>query len=155
VSTTVHATVVSIADKGVLIRGPSGSGKSDLALRLIDQPGFGLSQDLMRAHLVADDRVHLRVRDGNLLASAPPRLRGLIEIRGVGILRVEPVAETRVALVVDLVEAAGERLPETKYLYTELMGITVPCLRLKAFEASTPSRIRALLNQLPQVREKA
>lgn len=72
---TVHATTIAIDGAGVLLRGPSASGKSDLALRLIDDG----------ARLVADDRTVLALRDGIVEASAPPSIRGKIEVRGLGI----------------------------------------------------------------------
>ncbi len=75
----VHATAVAIEGEAVLLRGPSGSGKSDLALRLIDGG----------AQLVADDQTLLRRAGGRVLASAPPAIAGLLEVRGVGVVRVE------------------------------------------------------------------
>ncbi len=128
---TIHGTCVLLSDIGVLLRGESGRGKSDLALRLIDGG----------ARLVADDRVALRAGSGRLTASAPPALAGLLEVRGVGILPVPSVASADVGLVVDLVPRDGvERLPEAE---TEtLMGVTLPRLGLYAFDASTPAKIR-------------
>lgn len=128
---TIHGTCVLLSDIGVLLRGESGRGKSDLALRLIDGG----------ARLVSDDRVALRAGAGRLTASAPPMLAGLLEVRGVGILPVPSVASADVALVVDLVPRDGvERLPQAE---TEiLMGIALPRLGLHAFDASTPAKIR-------------
>src|SRR6185503_6471150 len=99
----VHATCVALDGKAVLLRGPSGSGKSDLALRLIDGG----------ARLVADDRVDLEREGSRILASAPPAIAGVIEARGLGLLRVGCVGRTPLSLVVDLVPAESvERLPE-------------------------------------------
>lgn len=96
-----HGTCVDWGGRGVLLLGPSGSGKSDLALRLIDAG----------AVLVADDQTELS-EDG--VASAPERLRGLLEVRGVGILRFPYVEKTKIALTVRLAPANEvERLPDT------------------------------------------
>src|SRR5437588_5560986 len=89
----MHGTAVAIDGRGVLLRGPSGSGKSDLALRLIDAG----------ARLVADDQTELR-RDGDaIIARAPPTIAGMIEVRGLGIVRIEALPAAPVALLVDLV----------------------------------------------------
>jgi len=130
----VHGTCVAIAGEAVLLRGKPGSGKSDLALRLIDAG----------ARLVADDQTELTRRGGAITAAAPAAIAGRIEIRGVGILACPSVATARLRLVVDLV-AAGEveRMPEAQTcLYLEQ---AVPLLRLAAFEASTPAKIRLAL----------
>ncbi len=98
----VHASAVAIAGRGVLIVGASGSGKSGLALRLM----------ALGATLVADDRVSLQRADGRLWASAPDRLRGLIEARGLGILRVPACDAALLALAVDLDRSPEARLPQ-------------------------------------------
>jgi serine kinase of HPr protein (carbohydrate metabolism regulator) len=130
----VHATSIDIDGAGVLLRGPSASGKSDLALRMIDTG----------ARLVADDRTNLAVRDGRIFASAPAPLAGRIEVRGIGILTIGAVQESPLALVVDLVAAADvERLPEPAK--ADILGIALPLLRLAPFEASTPAKVRAAI----------
>lgn len=127
----VHGTTVEIEGKAVLIRGPSGSGKSDLALRLIERG----------AVLVADDQTELSVNDGRLIASPPATIAGMIEARGVGILRLPHRAWAPLALVVDLVAAAQvERLPEAEA--AGFLGYDVPLLRLAPFEASTTAKVR-------------
>ena len=98
-STTVHASAVLVGARAVLIRGPSGSGKSRLALDLIDAARTG---SLLFARLVADDRVHLDNADGRLLVRPAEALAGLIEVRGVGLLRMAYEASAVVGLVVDL-----------------------------------------------------
>jgi HPr kinase/phosphorylase len=100
-SATLHATTVAIGDIGVLILGPSGSGKSALALQLM----------ALGARLVADDQTVVTSRPQGLIARCPPTGRGLIEARGVGILRAPPLDEAVVALVVDLALCETERLP--------------------------------------------
>ena len=87
-TSTIHATCIRVGPFGVLITGPSGSGKSDLALRLIDQPGRGAGGTVMDAVLIADDRVVLTPRNGELTATAPGAIKGLMEIRSVGVVAV-------------------------------------------------------------------
>jgi len=129
--TQVHATCVEIDGVGVLLRGASGSGKSDLALRLIDGG----------ARLVADDRTDLAVEGGRLFASCPAPLAGRIEARGVGIGPVPSQPRAWVRLAVDLVAPeAVERLPEPA---TSLIaGVAIPLLSLAPFEASAPAKLR-------------
>lgn len=97
----LHAGCVAIAGRGLLILGPSGSGKSALALQLL----------ALGAGLVSDDRTELDLRDGRLFARAPAALSGLIEARGLGILRAPAVAEVELVLAVDLGLHEDERLP--------------------------------------------
>lgn len=127
----VHATCVSVSGVGVLLRGPSGIGKSDLALRLV---GDGAAS----CRLVADDQVILSLENGALMARAPAPLAGLLEVRGVGVLPVPSQADARVDLVVDLVDdpAALARLPAPDTV--TLLGAGVPRVRLWAFAASAP-----------------
>jgi len=128
---TIHGTCVLVGGIGVLLRGPSGGGKSDVAVRLID--GGAL--------LVADDQVQVRMNEGRLMATAPAPLAGLIEVRGVGILPVPSAASAEIRLVVDLVPAERvERLPEPETV--TLMDRTVPHLALSPFDASTPAKLR-------------
>jgi HPr kinase/phosphorylase len=127
---TVHATVVAVDGKGVLLRGPSGSGKSDLALRLIDGG----------ASLVADDRTELRVEAGQLVACAPSSIMGKIEIRGIGIVNMPALERVVLCLAVELVSAETERLPRPETI--DLLGIRLPMIRLSAFQAATPAKIR-------------
>jgi serine kinase of HPr protein (carbohydrate metabolism regulator) len=133
----VHASCVALGEIGVLIRGPAGAGKSDLALRMIDGGAF----------LVADDYVRLW-RDGERLrAAAAPRLAGLIEVRGIGPLRLEYLADITVGLVLDLVaRAAVERLPESRDAV--LFGVSVPRLALHAFDAAAPAKLRLVARLL-------
>jgi serine kinase of HPr protein (carbohydrate metabolism regulator) len=122
---TVHASAVLAGNRAILIRGEAGAGKSGLALALIQASQAGL---LRFARLIGDDRVHLEASHGRLLVRPAPALAGLIEVRGVGIRRLdyEPVAV--VGMVVDLAEDKAERLP----LVSEIMicGISLPLLAL-------------------------
>jgi serine kinase of HPr protein (carbohydrate metabolism regulator) len=127
----VHGTTIEIAGTGVLLRGAPGSGKSDLALRLIDAG----------ARLVADDRTLLRREGDRLVASAPAAIAGRLEVRGIGILTMPSVTESVLRLVVDLVgPAAVERLPEPRSVH--LLGLDLPLLSLAPFEASAAAKLR-------------
>ena len=135
--TFVHATTVALQVKSrwraVLLRGPSGAGKSDLALRLIEAGG----------RLVSDDQTHLARRGRSLIATPPPALAGLVEARGVGIVRLPRnnlLAQARAALLVDLVPPERiERLPEPQS--ETLLDITLPRLDLSPFEASAVQKL--------------
>ncbi|MDE2228502.1 MAG: HPr kinase/phosphatase C-terminal domain-containing protein [Alphaproteobacteria bacterium] len=133
----VHGTAVRLGRAGLLLRGPSGSGKSDLALRLIEAG----------ARLVADDQVAL-ARDGaEIWLSAPPALAGLIEARGLGILRLPRYPRAALRLVCDLVPRERvERLPERGVC--AFLGVSVPQVALCAFDASTPAKLRFALRAL-------
>ena len=100
----LHATCVAVDGRGLLILGPSGSGKSSLALRLLS----------LGASLVADDRTEIAATGGRLVARCPTPITGLIEARGVGILRAPTVDKAEVALVADLGEAEDQRLPPAR-----------------------------------------
>ena len=97
----LHASCVAVEGRGLLILGPSGAGKSALALRLLS----------LGAGLVADDRTEVTALGGQLTARCPAPIRGLIEARGVGLLRVDPVASARIVLVADLGQGEDQRLP--------------------------------------------
>ena len=112
---TLHATCVAVDGRGLLILGPSGAGKSALALGLLSRGAL----------LVSDDRTRLDVVGGALRASCPnPDLQGLIEARGVGILRAASVPTAEVALVVDLGHTEPDRLPPHRTV--TILGISVP-----------------------------
>lgn len=130
----VHATAVALNGRAVLLRGPSGSGKSDLALRLIDAG----------ARLVADDQSEL-VRVGNEIVVRPPAaIAGLLEVRGIGIVRLEPLMEAPLALIADLVPAeVVERLPSTRS--EQILGLDLPLIALPPFEPSAVAKLRLAL----------
>jgi HPr kinase/phosphorylase len=138
----IHATAVAIdtaaGPRAVLLRGPSGSGKSDLGLRLIDAG----------ARLVADDQSELHRHRAMVVVRSPPAIAGLIEIRGVGIVRVEPLAEAPVALIVDLVPSGAapeaiERLP--RQATERLLDVELPRILVAPFEASAAAKVTLTL----------
>lgn len=148
-SCCIHASCLDIDGRGILISGPPGAGKSDLALRLIDQPGTGLTGTPAAARLVADDQVIVTALGRSLLARAPASLRGLIEIRGLGILKVPFLSQTTLGLMVVLrPTAAIDRMPEADDLVYQLLGLNLPLLRLDPQFASAPARVRAALESL-------
>lgn len=116
-SLTIHATTVAINGRGLLIRGPSGSGKSALALDLISRG----------AVLVADDRTIVRRKGPQLIADVPEAIRGRIEARGVGILSVPVAAPVPIVLVADLEQHETHRLPE--HHETEILGVRIALAR--------------------------
>lgn len=132
--TTVHATCVAIDGLGILLRGPSGSGKSDLALRLIDEG----------AQLVSDDYTMLETRGGHLIATAPESIKGMLEVRGLGILPVPAKPRVVIGLIVDLVtDAPIERLPEPDAVTIDGTGaLPIPRVRIAPLEASAAAKVR-------------
>lgn len=128
----IYGTCVALSGLGVLLRGPSGSGKSDLALRLIDGG----------ARLVADDQIELTLdAAGRVMARAPKPLAGLLEVRGIGILPVDAVRASPVGLVVDLAaDDRIERLPEVETCL--LLDCPIRRVTLAPFHASTPAKVR-------------
>lgn len=134
-SETLHASCVAIGDRAVLIEGRSGSGKSDLALRLIDRGGT----------LVSDDYVVLTRRDGALWATAPANIAGKMEIRGIGIVAMDAIKEARVGLVIQLADNP-ERMPEPRGM-RRIAGVELPEMALPSLEASAPIKIEIALKQ--------
>jgi len=130
-TTQIHATCVDIDGAGVLLLGPSGSGKSDLALRLIDGG----------ARLVADDRVNLAADGARVHASPPPNIAGMLEVRGIGIVKLEHAPHIPVDLAVELAPRGRiERLPRAEW--REFAGVKVPLCRVDPFEAAATQKVR-------------
>lgn len=137
----IHASCVELGGTGVLLLGESGSGKSDLALRLIDAGG----------RLVADDRTDLHRKGDKLMASSPAPIAGRIEIRGVGIVPLTHVAEAVVGLAINLVAPDRvERLPAAQS--RSWLGIDVPLLALAPFESSAAAKVRVAAREAAQGR---
>jgi HPr kinase/phosphorylase len=140
----VHGTCVALGDYATLLRGGSGSGKSDLALRFLELPADGT----LRSRLVADDQVWVEQNaNGVLVVSPPEAIAGKFEVRGLGIIEMPFLAEARLVLVCDLVAPEQvPRMPEPLDRMT-LAGATVASLKLAAFEASAPLKLRMALLQ--------
>ena len=135
-SETVHASTVASDGRAVLISGPSGSGKSDLTLRLLDR-GF---------KLVSDDQTIVR-RDGDrLVASAPPTIKGKLEIRGIGIVEMDTVSDVPVALFVELTSEIM-RLPDDRR-ERPVLGVNLPLVSVDALTASAASKVALALDRL-------
>ena len=135
-SETLHASCIVKDGRAVLISGRSGSGKSDLALRLIDRG----------ASLVSDDYTIVKRVNGRLVASAPGNIAGKIEVRGIGIVDVPTVAEAEVCLMVDLGREA-ERMPQGSEAVM-IAGVRLPSVALSGLEASAPVKVEVALATL-------
>ena len=135
-SETVHASAVAIEGRAVLIGGKSGSGKSDLALRLIDRGGA----------LISDDYTLVRRSGCEALATAPETIIGKIEARGLGIVEMPAERDVPVGLYVDL-DQAPERLPEPGETLM-IAGLAIPVLRLAGLEASAPIKVELALKSI-------
>jgi serine kinase of HPr protein (carbohydrate metabolism regulator) len=128
----IHASCVAIGGRGVLLAGRSGVGKSDLAARLIDRG----------AELVSDDYTELRCVGETLLARAPTTIAGKLELRGIGIIELEPAADVAICLYADL-DSPPERLPEAATV--RLAGLEIPRVALAALEPSAPLKLEYAL----------
>ena len=128
----IYATCVAINGNGILILGKSGAGKSDLALRLIENKN---------AVLVSDDRVDVKVENQMLFASAPESIKGMLEVRGIGIIKQKYVQTAPVRLVINLADDIKkiDRMPEEKFY--EIGGVKIPLADLYPFEVSVVDKI--------------
>ena len=133
---TLHASTIAKDGRAVLITGPSGSGKSDLALRLLDR-GFTL---------VSDDQTIVRKDGDRLLASAPPTIAGKLEVRGIGIVEVERINDVPVALILELTSDI-QRLPDDSR-ERPILGVPLPFVTLDAMPASAPAKVDLALDRL-------
>ena len=138
----LHGTAVLMKGAGfepaaVLIRGLSGAGKSDLAFRLIEAG----------AELICDDQVELEKRQEKVFAGSVSAIEGLLEVRGIGLVRYDVAPQSRLRLVVDLVKREDvPRLPEAETI--EILDIEIPRLRLHGFDGSTPLKVAKALEVL-------
>lgn len=143
----IHANALLVGSAGVLLRGPSGSGKSSLSQELIAQAaGKGLF-----ARLIGDDRVELSNRHGRLVARPHPAIAGAIEERGLGILPApfEPAGVIRCVVELSARDApAPQRYPSKDRFETKLCGVNLPLLRIHAFEPGAARKIFSFIHKL-------
>ncbi len=138
-----YGTCVALGADAVILTGPSGSGKSDLALRFIYQ-----TPPELEPALVADDQIYVEARDGRVIAAPPPAIAGRIEVRGLGILDVPHRGEAEIKFIIHL--TGGDhvpRLPPARLAQQTVCGIPVPVLVLSPFDASTPIKLRLALQR--------
>jgi serine kinase of HPr protein (carbohydrate metabolism regulator) len=127
----VRGTCICIDGHAVLLRGPSGSGKSDLALRLIDSGGA----------LVADDYTDVEQSSDGLVAMAPAPIRGLLEVRGLGVIKLGACSSAPLVAAIDLVPLSDvDRMPEPQWV--RILNARLPCFQLFAFESSAAAKVR-------------
>jgi serine kinase of HPr protein (carbohydrate metabolism regulator) len=131
-SETIHASCVALGERAILLTGPSGSGKSDLALRLLDRGAI----------LVSDDYTVLTANRGTLVATAPATIAGRIEVRGVGLVEIGHESGFPVGLIVNL-DAPPERMPSGQSQV--IAGVPLPVIAIAPFEASAPIKVELAL----------
>ena len=134
----MHSSSIVIDDNGVLILGDSGSGKSDLALRLIDNG----------ATLISDDVSICKKNLNNIYLYCPPETKGLLEVREIGIVTVPFVERIKLKLVVNLKSKKNERFPEDNYL--KILGIKIPLINIDGKNSSAVAKIKVKLNEISE-----
>jgi HPr kinase/phosphorylase len=133
----IHGTCVAIGNEAILFRGPSGSGKSDLALRVINCGGT----------LVSDDQTIIVRQEDELIMSSPENIRDKIEVRGVGIVNMPAKKEVRLGLVLDMMPSEKiDRIPIPQFCW--YLGLQVPVLGLHPFENSAPLKVQLAINSV-------
>lgn len=148
----LHATTIALNGTAVMIRGASGSGKSDLALQILESPGTGLSGHVFTTTLIADDQTVLRREGNTILASCPETIAGLLEVRGLDVIAVEAVQNVPLALVVDLKPFSQiERLPQPEDMQTQILGINIPAIAIDPSTPSAAARLRVAWAKLKQL----
>ncbi len=136
-SKKIPGSCVEVEGLGVIFRGPTGSGKSDLTLRLIDSG----------ANLIADDVTELAIENEILIARAPKTIRHLLEVRGIGVLKIGGALKAKLGVIIDLVTSEQiERRPDEQRI--EMLGRHIPLFQIFAFEASSPAKVRLIVRQL-------
>ena len=134
----IHSSSIVIDDNGVLILGDSGSGKSDLALRLIDNG----------ATLISDDVSICKKNLNNIYLYCPPEIKGLLEVREIGIITVPFVERIKLKLVVNLKSRNNERFPED--IYFKILGIKIPLIHIDGKNSSAVAKIKVKLNEISE-----
>ena len=134
----MHSSSIVIDDNGVLILGDSGSGKSDLALRLIDNG----------ATLISDDVSICKKNLNNIYLYCPPEIKGLLEVREIGIITVPFVERIKLKLVVNLKSKNNERFPQDNY--SKILGIKIPLINIDGKNSSAVAKIKVKLNEISE-----
>jgi HPr kinase/phosphorylase len=144
----VHGTAVALGRRAALLRGGSGVGKSDLALRFMALQGEGE----LKPQLVADDQVWAEPSSQkSLIVSAPDTIAGKLEVRGLGIVTVPFLAQAKLVLVCDLVSGENvPRMPPEPWERTMIAGVPVPVVKLDPFELSAPLKLKLALLLAPE-----
>lgn len=143
----MHGTCISVVNRAVLLRGEPGSGKSDLALRVITE--FSPGPDKRDVCLVSDDQVRLTLQDGTVLAGPPDTIAGKMEVRGIGIVEMPYVDDVPLLLIADLVPAKDvPRLPPVPLPREEILGVHIPVLKLAPYESSAAAKLKLALDSL-------
>lgn len=135
----IHATALFLDGLGILLMGKSGSGKSDLALRLIKQN---------KGELIADDRTELRNNNGQITASAPKILQGLLEVRGIGIIKQKFLESQKIDIIIDL-DTSPQRIPAEEES-REISGISLPLFYLNSFEISATLKVELIIAKIKE-----
>ena len=148
----VHATCISIDGHGVLLRGPPGSGKSSLALQLMESRGDGLSGSDMRAQLISDDQTLLTNRANALMATAPANIQGFMEVRGYGLISVKVLRTAPVLFAVDLMPWQDiDRMAEVGFEKISILAVDIYRMALDPSQPSAPARLRLALRDFKEM----
>ena len=145
-SDILHATSIAINGDGLLLLGPSGSGKSDLALRCLAMGSSPLYDAPFE--LISDDRTIVSVCDRQVIMTAPSAIAGQLEVRGVGIVDVPHTRGGELCLVVRLTDENVERYPALEPRFECILGRSFPMIHVRAFEASAPAKLAMALKQV-------
>ena len=132
----IHGSSIVLEDNGVMITGESGSGKSDLALRMIDTG----------ATLISDDITICKKKLNEIYHFCPTQTKGLIEVREVGIMTVPFVEKIKLRMVVRLTDENLDRLPKIKFI--KILGIKIPFLKMDGKNISAVAKIKVKLNEI-------
>jgi len=148
---TLAGTAIVRRGQAVLLRGRSGCGKSDLALRCLAQPLRLPGEDAAYCFdLISDDQCAGRrdTETGRVLLTAPPAIAGLLEVRGLGVVQIDALARAPLALVADLQSADIPRMADLDAQRTNVLGVPVPLIQLMPFEVSAPAKLAIVLRDL-------
>lgn len=144
---TKHGTLIAANGKGILLLGPSGAGKSDLAFRFISTPSY--SKSTIKPMLVADDQVELYEENRQIWGQPPKALKGLLEVRHLGIQTVPFLDKCPISLVIQLQNYQEiERYPDNSLEYEILEDVNLPMVQIDPFEASAMNKLDLIFSQL-------